>query len=60
MEFTINLKLSKVTKGALQYVEVDDNGEPRQWGYKVGTLYLRKEATQGNQPAVIAVTVVTS
>ena len=57
MTFQAKFKFIRATKGALVYQEVDANGAPAEWGYKIGTLYVRKEVTQGAQPASLEITV---
>ena len=45
MQFEVHFKLEKETRGALRYLEVDENGEviEQAWA-KIGSLYVRKSA----------------
>lgn len=56
---TVNFSLEKETKGALRYQETDGNGQPVkiEGGAKIGTLYIRKSALNGEMPAKLIVTV---
>ena len=42
MRTVLKFKLSKETKGALQFKEVETDGSPTDRDYAVGTLYVRK------------------
>jgi hypothetical protein len=55
---SINMLLSRDTKGALVYQEVNDAGEAidATQGAKIGTLYVRKTAFPGSAPKAIGVT----
>jgi hypothetical protein len=49
----VKFKLVDKTKGALRYVEIDDEGNERKTdadGAIIGTLYLRKAAQKGKLP----------
>jgi hypothetical protein len=45
MQIEVRFKLEKETRGALRYLEVDENGEliEQPWA-KIGSLYVRKSA----------------
>jgi hypothetical protein len=52
---TLRVKFKRVdkTKGALRYVEIDDEGNERKTdadGAVIGTLYLRKAFLKGKEP----------
>lgn len=55
-QVTARFRLEKLTKGAVRYQEINDAGEPVQIsdGAKIGTLYLRKSALDGDEPQVIS------
>jgi len=56
--FTINMLISKETKGALQFKEIDDAGGVADYhSAKIGTLYVRKTAFEGAAPKALKVTV---
>ena len=57
MMTTILFKLERETKGALRFCEVDTNDTPILMGYKIGTLYIRKGALEGDVPQKLTVTV---
>lgn len=40
----LSFVLEKETKGAVRYQEVDEAGNPKDKGYLMGTVYLRKDA----------------
>jgi hypothetical protein len=45
MQFEVRFKLEKETRGALRYLEVDENGEVIELPWtKIGSLYVRKSA----------------
>lgn len=56
---TATFKLEKPTKGALRYQEVASDGTVLTIGdgAKIGTLYVRKSALDGDQPQKISVEV---
>ena len=57
MERTLNFRIEKETKGALQYKEYTDEGKVADTTQMlIGTLYLRKSAVDG-KPGVLSVTV---
>ena len=45
MQFEVRFKLEKETRGALRYLEVDENGEviEQAWA-KIGSLHVNKSA----------------
>lgn len=52
----ISFKLVTTTKGAIRYVEVDENGNERKddaTGAFIGTLYLRKKKLNGREPQAL-------
>ena len=55
---TVMFTLEKETKGAVRYQEVDAAGLPLKIenGAKVGTLYVRKSALNGDIPAKLKAT----
>lgn len=55
----VTFMLEKETKGALRYQETDATGLPLkiEGGAKIGTLYVRKSALNGEMPAKLKVTV---
>lgn len=62
MEIKVKMRLVKTTPGAIQYHEVgkdgEVNGQPNKWGNKIGTLYIRKSAFEGeNAPNEIEITI---
>lgn len=57
MKHTLKFKIAKETKGALQYKEVDTDGQGTSVDhYVVGTLYLRKAQVR-DIPQELTVTV---
>lgn len=51
-------KFTNETKGALRYTEVDEAGEAIEMvNGKIGQLYLRKTALNGQRPAFLVVEV---
>lgn len=61
MEITLRFKLEKTTPGALRYQELGDDGLPKKIenGAKVGTLYVRKSAVDGDEPKMLEVKITT-
>jgi hypothetical protein len=58
--FTVKMVLEKETKGALRYMEVDENGAAvEQVWAKLGTSYIRKTAFERGtaRPKAITITV---
>lgn len=55
----LNFQIEKVTAGAVRYQETDGNGNPVTiaQGAKVGTLYIRKTALNGDTPNNVKVTI---
>jgi hypothetical protein len=52
--------LARKTPGAIQYKQVDENGEPIRRdrdGQVVGNFYLRKSAVKGRPPEKITLTI---
>lgn len=57
MNFTIQFKFEKETKGAVRYMEVDESGKEA-FAPQIGALYIRKSAMPGGKiPQVIQVMV---
>ena len=57
--FSVNMILAKETKGALQYKEVNEQGQEVEFGSaKIGTLYLRKSGFASGFPKAIQVAVI--
>jgi hypothetical protein len=60
MKKQIACRFGKFTKGAVQYKQVDQTGEPikrDREGLVVGNIYLRKAAIRGKPPVKITVTI---
>ena len=57
MTINLTMRLAKTTPGALRYQEVNAEGGDMEIkdGAKVGTLYIRKSALDGDQPKQITV-----
>lgn len=55
----VTFTLEKETKGALRYQETDGGGQALkiEGGAKVGTLYVRKSALNGEMPQKLKVTI---
>ncbi len=55
----VTFALEKETKGAIRYQETDGSGLPVkiESGAKVGTLYVRKSALNGEMPQKLKVTI---
>lgn len=62
MKITANFVLEKTTAGAIRYQEVTAEGVPLKIsdGAKIGTLYVRKSALDGDSPQKLTVTVETA
>lgn len=56
---TVTFALEKETKGALRYQETDGSGQTLkiEGGAKIGTLYVRKSALNGEMPQKLKVTI---
>jgi hypothetical protein len=59
MSIQVTMKFLTTTPGALRYQETDGHGENLSIknGAKIGTLYIRKSALDGEQPETIRVTI---
>jgi len=59
MQIKAMFVLEKVTPGALRYQEVASDGTPLKIndGAKVGTLYVRKSALDGDHPQRVQMTI---
>lgn len=58
MEIAAKMVLTKTTKGALQYKEVDEEGKPIEIANaKFGGIYIRKQQLDGREPKEVTVTV---
>lgn len=55
--FTVRMKFQNPTKNKLRYFECDEKGEPKEWGVKIGDLYIPKDVTRGVEEPFIEVTV---
>ncbi len=55
---TVTFSFEKETKGAVRYQETDENNLPVniEGGAKIGTLYVRKSALNGEIPQKLTVT----
>ena len=55
---TVTFSFEKETKGAVRYQETDASGVPIKIedGAKIGTLYVRKSALNGNMPMKLKAT----
>ena len=58
-EFTVQMSLAKVTKGAVQFKELDARGVPINnfMDGKIGSMYVRKTALPNLEPVLVEVTV---
>lgn len=56
---TVTMRIKKTTHGAIQYVELDDAGEPiaNPMAGKFGGIYVRKTTFSGEQPNEVDVSV---
>jgi len=55
---TAKFMLERETKGALRYQEIDGAGEPLKYDeIKMGNIYIRKSALNGEKPQFLEVTV---
>jgi hypothetical protein len=60
MQYNVNFRLDRETKGALRYQEIGPDGKDRTGdadGAFICTLYLRKAALDGDKPASITITI---
>jgi hypothetical protein len=56
---TAKLMFERETKGTFRYQEIDNAGEPVDFGQgKIGTLYLRKSAIEGERPHYIEIKII--
>lgn len=55
----VTFSFEKETKGAVRYQETDSSGIPVkiEGGAKIGTLYVRKSALNGEMPMKLKVTI---
>ena len=58
LALTVRFELERETKGAIRYMEVDEDQEAVEGDAKViGTLYIRKTAFKGKVPTALTVTI---